>query len=92
VSVLKKQIDAMSYSKFNVLHWHIVDDQSFPLEMLKYPNLTINGRYSPAHVYSRKNVREIIDHARLRGIRVIPEFDTPGHTDSFGRAFPRKFF
>ncbi len=42
VNVLKKQIDAMSYSKYNVLHWHIVDDQSFPFESLKYPNLTKN--------------------------------------------------
>jgi len=87
--ILKKQIDAMSYNKFNVLHWHIVDDQSFPFESIKYPNLTKNGRYSEKHVYSQADIRDLISHARLRGIRVIPEFDTPGHTEAFGRTFPQ---
>lgn len=89
VPILKKQIDAMSYNKFNVFHWHIVDDQSFPFESLKYPNLTQNGKYGNAHIYTQKDVKEIIEHARLRGIRVIPEFDSPGHVESFGRSFPQ---
>ena len=76
IPILKKVLDAMSYSKFNVFHWHIVDDQSFPFESLKYPNLT-KARYTDAHVYKQKDVKEIIEHARLRGIRVIPEFDSP---------------
>lgn len=88
VPVLKKQIDAMSYNKFNVFHWHIVDDQSFPLELPTFKNLSINGRYSKAHVYSMDDVKDIIDHARIRGIRVIPEFDSPGHVNTFGKTYP----
>ncbi|KAH7955944.1 hypothetical protein HPB52_005262 [Rhipicephalus sanguineus] len=79
--------DAMSYNKFNVFHWHLVDDQSWPLEMATYPNLT-QSAYSPRHVYSRKDVQDIIEYARLRGIRVIPEVDTPGHTQALGKIFP----
>lgn len=52
--------------------------------------MVIKGRYTLAHVYSQKEIKEVIAHARLRGIRVIPEFDTPGHVESFGRSFPRK--
>ena len=90
IPILKKQIDAMSYNKFNVFHWHIVDDQSFPFEMKKYPNITANGRYTKAHVYTQDQVLDIINHARIRGIRVIPEFDTPGHVAALAKAFPSK--
>lgn len=87
MKVLKQNLDAMAYNKFNVFHWHLVDDQSWPLEMSTYPNLT-KSAYSPRHVYSRKDVQEIIEYARLRGIRVIPEIDTPGHTQALGKIFP----
>ncbi len=88
VPLILKQIDAMSYNKLNTFHWHIVDDQSFPFESLRFPDLTKNGRYSPNHVYTQADIDRIIKHARIRGIRVIPEFDSPGHVDSFGRTFP----
>ncbi|KAK2170988.1 hypothetical protein NP493_1119g00004 [Ridgeia piscesae] len=79
----------MSYDKLNVFHWHVVDDQSFPYPSRTFPNLTEFGAYSPSHRYSRNDVTRIIREARLRGIRVIPEFDTPGHTHSWGKALPK---
>lgn len=87
-SVLMANLDAMAYNKFNVFHWHIVDDQSWPMESLVYPLLHKKGAYAPNKIYTIADMLEIIEYARMRGIRVIPEIDTPGHTQKMGKAIP----
>lgn len=76
-------LDGMSYNKLNVFHWHIVDDMAFPYGSEIYPQVWQNGAYKPAenHYYSFQDIQEIIEYARFRGIRVLPEFDSPGHMD-----------
>jgi len=85
LTVIKAMIGAMSWNKLNVLHWHIVDLDSFPYQSAVLPELSGKGSYTPFnHVYSMNDVKEIVEFGRLRGIRIIPEFDTPGHTASWG--------
>ena len=75
----KATVDALAYNKMNVLHWHIVDGDSFPFQSKTYPALTAEGAYSASHVYSHEAIGELVEFAKARGVRVMPEFDTPGH-------------
>ncbi|WOL17887.1 hypothetical protein Cni_G26680 [Canna indica] len=85
--VIKGVIDSMTYSKLNVLHWHIVDEQSFPLEIPSYPRLW-SGSYSYSERYTVADALEIVQYAQRRGINVLAEIDVPGHALSWGVGYP----
>ena len=87
-AMLYQLLDSMSYAKLNVLHWHIVDDQSFPMEVNSYPRLQGLGAYSARERYSRLDAADVVEYARLRGIRVMLEIDTPSHTACWCRGYP----
>ncbi|XP_055295128.1 beta-hexosaminidase subunit beta-like [Sitodiplosis mosellana] len=88
VFTLKQILDGMAYNKLNVFHWHIVDDHSFPYESVTFPELSAEGAYNMHMIYSQSEIKAIIEYARLRGIRTLAEFDTPGHTRSWGVSHP----
>ncbi len=39
-------------------------------------------------MYTRDQVKDVVAYALARGIRVVPEFDVPAHTASWGRGYP----
>jgi hexosaminidase len=86
VSVIERTLDGMAAAKLNVFHWHLSDDQGFRAESKKYPRLTEVA--SEGQFYSQDQLREVVAYAHARGIRVVPEFDMPGHGSSWILAYP----
>ncbi|HEY6338746.1 MAG TPA: family 20 glycosylhydrolase [Candidatus Sulfotelmatobacter sp.] len=86
IRVLERNLDAMAAVKMNVLHWHLSDDQGFRVESKKFPKLT--GMGSDGMFYTQAEIREFIAYAHDRGIRVMPEFDMPGHSRSWFLGYP----
>src|SRR3984957_3502809 len=86
LDVLKRNIDGMAAVKLNVLHWHLSDDQGFRAESKKLPKLT--GMGSDGMFYTQAEITEFIAYAHDRGIRVVPEFDMPGHSRSWFLGYP----
>jgi hexosaminidase len=86
VSVIERTLDGMAVAKLNVFHWHLSDDQGFRAESKKFPKLTEVA--SEGEFYTQDQMREVVAYARARGIRVVPEFDMPGHGSSWIMAYP----
>lgn len=86
VEVIKRNLDGLAQAKMNVLHWHLSEDQGFRVECRKYPNL--HGLGSDGNFYTQAQIREVVAYARARGIRVLPEFDVPGHATSWLVGYP----
>ncbi len=86
VEVIKRQLDGMAAVKMNVLHFHLSEDQGFRVESFKYPKLQELG--SDGDYYTQAQLRDIVEYARQRGIRVVPEFDMPGHVTSWVVGYP----
>jgi len=89
LATLRRILNGMELLHLNVFHWHIVDAQSFPFQSLKYPLLSEKGAFHRKFaVYNQADITDLIHFAADRGIRVVPEFDIPAHTASWGLGYP----
>jgi hexosaminidase len=86
LDVVRQTLDGMEVVKLNVFHWHLSENQGFRIESKTYPLLQEKG--SDGNYYTQDQVRDIIAYARDRGIRVIPEFDMPGHATAWFVGYP----
>ena len=86
LAVIKRNLDAMLVAKLNTFHWHLSDDQGFRIEIKKYPQLT--EKASDRLFYTQTQIKDVVQYAAERGIRVIPEIDIPGHATALLTAFP----
>lgn len=97
VSFVEQLIDVAASYKLNTFHWHLVDDQGWRIEIKKYPRLTQVGSCgdydhplgtAPCRFYTQKEIKEVVDYAKLRHVRVIPEIEMPGHSGAALAAYP----
>ena len=84
--LILRTLDGMAIAKLNVFHWHLSDDQGFRVECRSFPKLHELG--SDGNYYTQAEIRQAVEYARERGIRVVPEFDIPGHTTSWLVGYP----
>ncbi|MFO7446443.1 MAG: family 20 glycosylhydrolase [Ignavibacteriaceae bacterium] len=92
---IKRYIDILAYYKFNILHWHITEDQGWRIEIKKYPKLTEVGAWRKeadgsiyGGYYSQEDIKEIVAYAQSRFITVVPEIEMPGHSLASLASYP----
>jgi hexosaminidase len=86
IDVLKRNLDAMAAVKLNVFHWHLTEDQGFRIQSNVFPALTAKG--SDGLFYTQDEARDLVRYAHDRGIRIVPEFEMPGHSTAWLVAYP----
>ena len=81
LQVLERNLDGMAALKLNVLHLHLTDDQGFRIQSKAFPRLHQMG--SDGRYFTRQQIAHLVDYAAQRGIRILPEFEMPGHITSW---------
>jgi len=93
VEDVKRYIDLISHYKMNRLHLHLSDDQGWRIEIKSWPNLTAVGAKTQVNgngggFYTHEQYREIVEYAAQRYVTIVPEIDTPGHTNAALASYP----
>ncbi|KAL0234322.1 hypothetical protein PCE1_001358 [Barthelona sp. PCE] len=84
VSKIKEMMEIMVTARFNVFHWHLTDAQAIPLGIHAMKDVAHAAAYSTRAIYSRSDIEEIVQFGLVRGIKVMPEIDVPGHSYAWG--------
>jgi hexosaminidase len=91
---LKGLIEQLGEFKLNVLHLHLTDTAAWSFEVEKHPDIASHLSYrninGEPQTYSRKDIRELVEFARLRGVSLEPEVDGPVHAPTLASADPLK--
>ena len=95
VADVERHIDLLSRYKLNVLHWHLTDDQGWRVAIASRPRLTSVGGWRTEETgertggfYSAREIRDVVEYARRRGVMVVPEIEMPGHARAALAAYP----
>ena len=93
VEDVKRYIDLISHYKMNTLHLHLTDDQGWRIEIKSWPKLTEIGGKTQVNnggggYYTQDQYKEIVDYAHSRHVTIVPEIDTPGHTNAALASYP----
>ncbi|KAL9085494.1 MAG: hypothetical protein Q9159_004689 [Coniocarpon cinnabarinum] len=83
-----RTIDALAFNKFNRLHVHITDAQSWPLVIPSHPELSDKGAYTTGQVYNPDQLQQMQQYGAARGVEVYLEIDMPGHTSAVAFSHP----
>lgn len=86
IADIKRTLRGLASAKFNVFHWHLTDDQGWRVELKSYPKL--HQQASDGLYYTQAQIKEVVQYAAMLGIRVVPEFDVPGHASAIVLAYP----
>lgn len=86
--VIKQMLDGMMLARLNVFHWHFSDTDSIPMYLESYPDMTKYTAFSEQEIYTPEMVKDIVKYAKIRGIKVVPEFEGPGHLNILGKYPP----
>ncbi|WP_286233889.1 beta-N-acetylhexosaminidase [Thalassotalea sediminis] len=86
IDTVKRQLRGMAAAKLNVFHWHLTDDQGWRIALDSYPKL--HQLASDGQFYTKAEIRDVVKYASSLGIRVVPEFDVPGHASAIAVAYP----
>ena len=93
VEDVKRYIDLISHYKMNRLHLHLTDDQGWRIEIKSWSRLTEIGGQTQVNsggggFYTQEQFKEIVEYARSRYVMIVPEIDTPGHTNAALASYP----